>query len=84
MSQLIPGISIMAAVGDYFRYPSLLLSLIGSIRIEQLGHGLLEDGARATYIETHETTPCRMCVGNRATPGTMPLVGWLGWPVCSL
>ena len=53
MSQITPDISIMAGVGDYFRYPSLLLSLIGSIRIEQLGHGLLEDGAWATYIETH-------------------------------
>ena len=62
MSQLIPDISIMAGVRDYFRYPALLLSLIGSIRIEQLEHGLLEDGAWATYIETHETTPCRMCV----------------------
>ena len=53
MSQLIPDISIMAAVGNYFRHPSLLLSLIGAIGIEQLGHGLLEDGAWATYIETH-------------------------------
>ena len=33
-----------------------------SIRIEQLEHGLLEDGAWATYIETHETTTSRMCV----------------------